>query len=85
MTAYRFGKTIKAPNGENGHEKNMYGKYAPDVILPVPVGTVVKDMEGNLLADLSHDEIAVMPILLEKPLSLQRMVPLVKKSNFILK
>lgn len=55
LTAYRFGKTIKAPNGENGHEKNMYGKYAPDVILPVPVGTVVKDMEGNLLADLSHD------------------------------
>lgn len=21
LTAYRFGKTIKAPNGENGHEK----------------------------------------------------------------
>lgn len=56
LSAYRFGKTIKAPDGENGHEKNMYGKYAPDVILPVPIGTVVKDMDGNLLADLSKKD-----------------------------
>lgn len=56
LTNYRFGKTIKAPDGENGHEKNMYGKYAPDVILPVPVGTVIKDMDGNLLADLSYKD-----------------------------
>lgn len=56
LTNYRFGKTIKAPDGENGHEKNMYGKYAPDVILPVPVGTVIKDMDGNLLADLSKKD-----------------------------
>lgn len=53
LSAYRFGKTVKAPDGENGHEKNMYGKSAPDVVLPVPVGTVVKGLNGALLADLS--------------------------------
>lgn len=56
LSAYRFGKTIKAPDGENGHEKNMYGKYAPDVVLPVPIGTVIKDMDSNLLADLSKKD-----------------------------
>lgn len=56
LSDYRFGKTIKAPNGENGHEKNMYGKDAVDVYLSVPVGTVVKEFEtGALLADLSKE------------------------------
>lgn len=56
LSDYRFGKTIKAPDGENGHEKNMYGKDASDVYLSVPVGTVVKDFEtGALLADLSKE------------------------------
>lgn len=56
LSAYRFGKVVKAPDGESGHEKNMYGKDAPDVVLSVPVGTVVKDAEtGALLADLSRE------------------------------
>ena len=56
LSAYRFGKVVKAPDGEGGHEKNMYGKDAPDVYLSVPVGTVIKDAEtGALLADLSTD------------------------------
>lgn len=57
LSAYRFGRVIKAQDGEGGHEKNMYGKDAPDVYLNVPVGTVVKDFEtGALLADLSEDQ-----------------------------
>lgn len=56
LAEFRFGKMVKAPDGEPGHEKNMYGKDAPDVILHVPVGTVVKDFEtGALLSDLSED------------------------------
>lgn len=56
LSAYRFGKTIKAPAGENGHEKNMYGRDAPDVVLEVPIGTVVKDFStGVVLADLKED------------------------------
>lgn len=56
LSSYRFGKMIKAQNGENGHEKNMYGKDAPDVTLYVPVGTVVKDFDtGALLADLNKE------------------------------
>lgn len=56
LSSYRFGKIIKSQNGENGHEKNMYGKDAPDVTLYVPIGTVIKDFEtGSILADLSYD------------------------------
>jgi len=56
LSAYRYGKIIKSQQGEGGHEKNMYGKDAPDVILYVPVGTVVKDAEnGDILSDLSKD------------------------------
>ncbi len=36
-------KHYKAKNGEHGKGKNMHGKNAPDVIINVPLGTVIKD------------------------------------------
>ncbi len=38
-------KHIKAPPGEAGKIKEQYGQDAEDVILPVPVGTIVRDVE----------------------------------------
>src|SRR5699024_10100931 len=40
---YRYTKNFKAENGENGKNKKQYGKSGKDLILRVPVGTVVKD------------------------------------------
>ncbi|MFA6624869.1 MAG: GTPase ObgE [Bacilli bacterium] len=55
LTEYRFGKTIRAMDGENGFTKLCYGKDAPDVVLKVPVGTVIEDENGHILADLYHN------------------------------
>lgn len=43
---------IRARNGEHGKGSNKYGKKAPDTVIYVPVGTVLKDINGNVLYDL---------------------------------
>ena len=51
----RYQKTLKAPNGENGRGKNQHGKGAENLVVKVPLGTVVTDLEtGLIIADLSH-------------------------------
>lgn len=41
-----------APNGDIGRGDMQHGSHGETLILPVPEGTVVKDEEGNVLADL---------------------------------
>jgi len=49
-------KIVKAGNGESGAGKKRHGSKGKDVIVDVPVGTVVKDVEtGEVIADLSWD------------------------------
>lgn len=55
LADFRFGKTIKAEPGQNGKTKLQYGKDAKDIILYVPIGTVIEDEQGNVLADLYHE------------------------------
>src|SRR5512140_134129 len=51
---YRFARIHRAKRGENGRGADQYGKGAEDVVLRVPVGTVVTDADsGELLADLA--------------------------------
>lgn len=48
-------KHFKAENGEDGYKNNMAGKNAPDLILKVPVGTLVYNADTNeKIIDLSH-------------------------------
>ncbi|MFC0581178.1 GTPase ObgE [Micrococcoides hystricis] len=51
---YHYSPHRKGTNGEPGKGDLRHGKNAEDVILPVPAGTVVKDRDGNILADLTH-------------------------------
>ena len=44
---FRFQKNHKAPNGENGANKNMHGKNAQHLILRVPPGTIVYNNSTN--------------------------------------
>lgn len=58
----KYQKEIKGKKGENGKGSNMNGKAAEDVIIKVPMGTVVKDLDTNLIiADLTkkNDEVVV--------------------------
>ena len=53
----RYQKTIKGNKGENGRGKNQHGKKADNLIVKVPLGTVVTDMDtGLVIADLSHKD-----------------------------
>lgn len=58
----RYQKQIKGKKGENGQGKGMHGKGAEDVIIKVPLGTVVTDLDtGFILADLTtkDDEVII--------------------------
>ncbi len=66
---YRFKHHFKAQRGTHGKGSRMHGARGEDLVLKVPVGTVVHlyDEEtketGELLADLTHDgeQVVVMP------------------------
>ena len=50
----RYQKTIKGQKGENGRGKNQHGAGAENLIVKVPQGTVVTDLDtGFIIADLS--------------------------------
>ncbi len=58
---FKYKKKYEAGKGENGSKKNRSGKNAQDLIVKVPVGTVVKDLDsGRILADISDDEPVVI-------------------------
>jgi GTP-binding protein len=62
LVDYRYARIHRAKNGENGRGSDQYGKSADDLILRVPVGTVVTDTEsGDAVADLDrHGERALL-------------------------
>ena len=51
----RYQKILKAPKGENGKGKNQHGKGADSLIVKVPLGTVITDLDtGFILGDLKE-------------------------------
>lgn len=53
----KYKKIIEASKGENGEGKGKYGKNASDVIIKVPLGTVITDLEtGLIIADLTKKD-----------------------------
>lgn len=57
LADFRYQRKYTAQNGENGRGSRCNGKSAPDLVIRVPLGTVVKDAEtGRILADISDHE-----------------------------
>jgi GTP-binding protein len=53
---YRFARIHRAKNGAKGQGADCYGRGADDIVLRMPVGTVVSDAEsGEIIADLARD------------------------------
>ena len=53
----RYKKQIKGDKGENGLGKGMHGANASDVVIRVPLGTVVTDVDtGLVIADLTKKD-----------------------------
>lgn len=54
---FRYKKKYAAEKGQNGSGGRRTGKNAPDLVVKVPRGTVVKDSEtGRIIADMSSGE-----------------------------
>ena len=57
LADFRYKRKYVAQNGEGGRGKRCYGKSALDLVIKVPRGTIIKDVEsGRLIADLSTDD-----------------------------
>ena len=53
---FRFTKKFKAENGQNGSGGHKAGKSGQDIVVKVPVGTIVKDVEtGKVIVDMSKE------------------------------
>lgn len=53
LVDFRYQRHYKADRGEHGQGKGMHGRGAEDLIVRVPVGTVIKDSEsGEFIADM---------------------------------
>ena len=53
---FRFARVHRAKNGEPGRGADQYGRGADDVVLRMPVGTVVTDLAtGEALIDMATD------------------------------
>ena len=53
---FRYKRVFRAQRGENGQGSDCYGKGGEDMVLSVPVGTVIRDaVSGELVADLDTD------------------------------
>ena len=50
---FRYRRHYKGERGQHGQGKNMHGAGASDLVIKVPVGTVIKDADtGDVLGDL---------------------------------
>lgn len=53
----KYKKLYKASNGQHGGGKGMHGKNAEDLIIKVPLGTIITDLDtGLVLADLTKKD-----------------------------
>ena len=53
---FKYKVHYRAGNGENGKKKNQCGKSAEDLIIKVPCGTLLKDIETDqIIADFFED------------------------------
>ncbi len=55
LASFRYQKELVAEPGQSGGKNKKHGKSGKHLSVNVPVGTVVTDMQGNVLADLVED------------------------------
>ncbi len=57
---FRYKKDYHAERGQHGMGQKMHGRDGKDFVIPVPVGTVIKDSDtGEVIADLDRGGMAV--------------------------
>lgn len=57
LADFRYKRVYKAENGKDGGGNRCYGRKGKDLIIRVPKGTIIREVEtGTLMADMSGDE-----------------------------
>lgn len=56
LANFRYQKELKAESGKAGGKRRQHGRSGKDLIIAVPVGTVVLDEASNPIADFTHDD-----------------------------
>ncbi|HBD74375.1 MAG TPA: GTPase ObgE [Acholeplasmataceae bacterium] len=58
---FRYMRHIKAPNGVDGQSKGMTGAQGDPKIIKVPLGTIVKKEDGQIIGDITehHQKIVI--------------------------
>jgi len=52
---FRYTRTFKAERGEDGGKRNCAGKAGSDIVIKVPVGTIIREaVSGKIMADISE-------------------------------
>lgn len=55
LASFRYQKLLQAESGQPGSKRRRHGKSGADLMVDVPIGTVVVDEQGQPLADLADD------------------------------
>lgn len=53
---FRYNPELTAEDGKKGAGQRAAGRSGKDLIVEVPIGTIVKREDGTILADLTHDQ-----------------------------
>ncbi len=57
LAAFRYQKRVEASPGKPGGKRKMHGRSGQDLVIQLPVGTVVTEASGEVIADLTEDAI----------------------------
>ncbi len=55
LATFRFQRRLQAQSGEPGDMRRKHGKSGKNLAVQVPVGTVINDIKGSVVADLAKD------------------------------
>ncbi|MBE6552408.1 MAG: GTPase ObgE [Ruminococcaceae bacterium] len=57
LIRFKYKHKFVAANGEDGKPEKFHGKNAPDLVIPVPPGTLIKDKAtGKIIFDMGKDK-----------------------------
>lgn len=61
LLSFRFNQHYRAEHGQGGMGRQKYGRKGQNLVVKLPIGTVVSDHEtGEILADLDHEGARVL-------------------------
>ncbi len=60
LADFRYKRKYRAPNGEPGQTGKRNGKSGADLVIEVPRGTVIREVQsGKVMADMSDDDVFI--------------------------